>query len=327
MTVFDFNAMGAKAAAEGKDMTKAQKGGGDYAPPKAGFVLLRMCGYFEIGKQKGSFQGKPTVKDMVQIVFELSGPNHPPIETEAGEKVPMRLTIEESLSLNEKARFFKLFGRMNYAGKATHMVQLMGEGYKAKIIHRMYAKKGEDKSKPETWTGIAAELYDKAAGSYTIEPPRREVIDMDESSPSYQMPTGQYAAIPVPAMLTSPKAFLWDYSPIEHWEALFIDGEYPERKDEKTGKVIAPAKSKNVIQNTIKNAVNFKGSRIYAAIAEKGGNLDIPDSESFSSDDEAGGDDNPATGAAPVHTPVGADADAALNGGAAGGDDALAGVV
>lgn len=311
---FDFQAMGAKAAAEGKDMTKPTAGGGgDYAPPKAGFVLLRMCGYFEIGKQKGSYQGKPTLKEQAQVVFELSGPNHPPIITESGEKIPMRMVVTETLSLSEKARFYKLFGRLNYAGKATHMVQLMGEGFKAKIIHRKYAKKGEDKTKPETWTGVAAELYDKVAGTYTIEPPRREVIEMDESSPNFQMPTGEYAVIPVPAMLTAPKAFLWDYSPIEHWDALFIDGEYPERKDEKTGKVIAPAKSKNAIQNLIKGAANFKGSRIYALIAEKGGNLDIPDSESFSNDDDSG-DDNPATGAEPVHTPTGADADDALNG-------------
>lgn len=322
---FDFQAMGAKAASEGKDMTKAQAGGGgDFAPPKAGFVLLRLVGYFEIGKQKGMFAGKPTIKDKAMMVFELSGPNHPPIVTEAGDKIPMRLTIEETLSLNEKARFFKLFGRMNYAGKATHMVQLMGEGYKAKIIHRKYAKKGEDKSKPETWTGVAAELYDKVAGTYTIEPPRREVIDMDESSPNFQMPTGEYAAIPVPAALTDMKAFLWDYSPIEHWNALFIEGEYPERKDEKTGKVIAPAKSKNVIQNLIKGATNFKGSRIYTLIAELGGNLDIPDSESMRSEGEDGDDEGAGTqAAAPVTTPTGSDADDALN----AGDDALAGVV
>jgi hypothetical protein len=56
---------------------------------------------------------------------------------------------------------------------------------------------------------------------------------------------------------------------------LFIEGEYPERKDDK-GNVTSPARSKNVFQNAIKNAVNFKGSPIYTLLAQNGQSLDIP---------------------------------------------------
>ena len=75
----DFKALGAKAAAEGADQTKAQAGGGgDYSPPAAGPGLCRFIGYVELGKQKGSFQGKPTIKEKVQLIFELVGKRHPP---------------------------------------------------------------------------------------------------------------------------------------------------------------------------------------------------------------------------------------------------------
>lgn len=308
-----YKAMGAQAAAEGVDMTKAKAGGGkDFDAPAAGPTTVRLVGYVEVGKQKGSFKGAPTIKEKVWLTFELCGAKHPPHELDDGSKVPQRITIEENLSLNGKARFFKLFNRMNYAGGATHMVQLLGEAWKATVIHRKYAKRGEDKMKPETWTGIAAELYDKATESYTIAPPRAAIIDPDSGEE-----TGEFQVIKVRPALTEPKGFLWNYSDLEDWNKLYIEGEYPERKDDK-GNVTAPAKSKNVYQNAIKLATNFKDSPIYAILAAKGEKLDLPDPESGKlegADDE--GDDLPVPGreeakAKPV--PTGAAADDALNG-------------
>lgn len=291
-----FAALGAKAAAEGKDMTKATAGGGDYTPPAAGLCWLRFVSYVELGKQAGTFQGKPTMKEKVLLVFELSGPKHPPTIMDDGTKVPMRVSIEENLSLNEKAHFFKLFNRMNYAGDAQHIVQLLGRPYKGRIIHRTYkGRDGKDR--------IVAELFDKATG-YTIEPPRYDVTDPD-SGEVLETKVKQVE----PAM-TDLKAFLWEYSDLSDWAALFIDGEYPERKDDK-GVVTAKAKSKNVLQNKIKAAGNFVGSPIYALIAAANGNLDIPEV-----DDHESGGSAPATKAKPEPTPVpqGDDADDALNG-------------
>ena len=60
------------------------------------------------------------------------------------------------------------------------------------------------------------------------------------------------------------------------WASLFIEGAYPERKDDK-GVVTAPAKSKNVFQDTIKRAVNFQGSPMHTLLLTSGQPLDLPD--------------------------------------------------
>lgn len=315
-----YAAMGAKAVAEGKDMTKAQAGGGEYEPPAAGNCWLRLAAYIELGKQAGTFKGAPTIKDKVLMVFEVSGPKHPPTKTESGELVPIRISVEETLSLNEKAHFFKLFQRMNYAGQAQHMVQLLGQAYKGRIVHRKYKKRGETDANA---SGIAVELFDKAIGTYTIEPPRYDVVD-DEGN------VVETKVKAVDALISKPKAFLWEYSDLDDWSNLFIDGEYPERKNDK-GEVIAPAKSKNVLQNRIKQAANFKGSPIYTLLAAVGGNLDVPDAEvpdAEEAEDTLAGKSSAAAGKgtgqnstgsaqaaeAATPTPVGAAADDALNG-------------
>lgn len=274
MTI-DFNALGAKAAADGADQTKAKSGGGDYEPPAAGPALVRFVGYVELGKQKGTFQGKPVVKEKVQLVFELTGKRHPPAVAEDGTKIPMRMTIEEAFSLNEKAHFFKLFNRMNYRQDKQHMVQLIGEGFKAEIIHDKWTdKQGKERITPTF----------KGAGGYTISPPRKE----DEDSE-----TG-WVDVAVPPALSTPRVFLWEHCDMAQWASLFIEGQYPERKNDK-GEVTAPARSKNVFQERVKQAVNFNGSPIYNLLAAAGQNLDVPTM--------AEQDEGPAAQAAPAPKP------------------------
>lgn len=264
----DIKALAAKAVATGKDMNVAQTGGGDYEPPAAGPTRLRFISYVEVGKQKGTFQGKPTEKDTALLTFELSGPKHKPAERD-GVKYPDRISIELPVSLNEKAHFYKLFRALNHKGVAKHIAELLGDSYKGTVVHRKYkGRDGKDR--------IAVELFDKARGIYTIEAPRYEVVNPDEhESPG---PTGEFKVLPVDPAISPLKCFLWDYADKEQWDSLFIDGQYDERKNDK-GEVVAAAKSKNVLQNKIKLAVNFKGSPIYTVIASNGGSLDIPDAE------------------------------------------------
>ena len=251
-----FEALAAKAAST-TNMTVAQAGGGgDYVPPAAGPALVRFVGYVELGKQKVKYANKPEqIKDKVQLIFELVGKRHPPRETDAG-PVPHRIVVEENYSLNEKANFFKLFTRMNYKQDKTHFVQMLGQGFKAEVIH-------------DTWTGRDGKPRTDAVlrneAGYTIAPPRKE----DEDSE-----TG-WVDVAVPPAVTPLKAFVWEHSDLDDWASLFIEGEYPERKDDK-GVVVAKAKSKNVIQDRIKNAVNFQGSNIYTLLAAAGQSLDIP---------------------------------------------------
>jgi hypothetical protein len=62
---------------------------------------------------------------------------------------------------------------------------------------------------------------------------------------------------------------------MEQWGSLYIEGEYRERKDDKTG-VVTPAKCKNTLQNKIKGAVNFIGSPIHTLLVAGGVALDLP---------------------------------------------------
>lgn len=269
MTI-DFKALGAAATATGADMTQAQQGGGDYEPPAAGPTRLRFVAYVEVGKHERIFQGTKKTENRVQLVFELSGPKHPPQEIN-GERVPHRITIEENLSLNDKANFFKLFQRMNYKGSATHMVQLLGESYLGTVVHDKWtAKKGPNAGKER----ISATL--RGDDGYTIRPPRFEDPE-----------TGELRVIQVDPPISQLRGFVWNLADKQQWDNLFIDGTYPERKDA-TGKVIAPAKSKSVFQNKIRQALNFEGSPIAQVLAEQGvGPLDIPDAEDGSEPDPA----------------------------------------
>lgn len=277
-----FAAIAAKAAQEGADQTKAVSGGGDYAPPAAGPCRLRFIGYVEMGKHKSSYLGVEKVVGKVKTFFEVSGPKHPPREHE-GVKYPVIIEQEENYSLNEKARFFKLAGLLNWEGKAKHLAELLGNAYRGEIIHRKYAKKNEPKDDPTKWTGVAVELYNKKSATFTISPPRIEDAE-----------TGDWKMLAVDPAISPLRCFIWEYADMEQWKSIFIDGQYPERKDDK-GVVTAPAKSKNVLQEMIRAALNFPGSPIYTLLAANGQPLDLPDSERPSTEgrDE---DDAPATG-------------------------------
>lgn len=301
-----YKQMAAKAKELGVDMTKTVAGGGA-EPTPAGPCFLRFTDYIELGKQKGTFKGAPTVKPKFMVGFEVSGPKHPPKEFD-GKKVPHKVWIEDNFSLNERARFVQLFNTMNYSKTATHILDLLGDGFKGEIIHRKYPKRGEPKDDATKWTGVAVELFNKETKAFTVAPPRREKVD-DETG----LPTGEFIALNIPPIVGDVRAFLWDLSDLDDWNKLYIEGEYEEVKD-KEGKVIKPAQSKNVLQNKIKSAVNFVGSPIYDLIAQAGGNLDLPEAgEDMDEEDDAG--DAPTTPAKPdpVAT-TGAASDDVLNG-------------
>ena len=266
MTAIDFKALGAKAAAEGANQTVAKSGGGgDYEPPAAGPGLARLVGYVEIGKQKGTFKGAPAVKEKVMLIFELTGKRH----AVADDQQPHRVTITESYSLNEKANFFKLFQRMNYRQDAEHMVQLLGEGYRVEVFHdKWVGKDGKER----------IDVTFKGPGGYTIAPPRKE----DEDSE-----TG-WVDVAVPPARSQLRCFLWEQADLQQWGSLFIEGEYPERKNDK-GEVIAPAKSKNVLQHKVMSAVNFEGSPIHTLLLADGAKLDLP---AVGEEDERGEEEN-----------------------------------
>ena len=246
-------AMAAAAAAIAPNMNEAQAGGGsDYTPPAEGIARARLVGYIETGiHEKNVGAGKPPVqKPQVQLVFELSGPNHEPKALEDGTKLPHRITVTESYSLNEKAHFYKLFRRMNWKGTATHMSQLLGEAFLVTVKHKVVG----DGDKKRTYANIRDE------SGYTVQPPR------------YVDPlTNQTVEVPVDPPISALRLFVWN-APTEllkpMWDSLFIDGEYPARGE-------LPARSKNVLQNEIKAALNFKDSPIFQLLQTGGVELNL----------------------------------------------------
>lgn len=254
---FDFNALNAAIEAEAKqtDMTVAQDGGGDYEPPALGLAQARLVGYYETGKHEEEWEGKTRIRDKVDLVFELSGPNHPPRKLADGTLIPLRITVKETKSQSSKANFFKLFGAMNYDGAARHMAQLLGKAYLVEVFH----KKSKDGKK--TYANL------KGPNGYNIK------------GPFFQDPlSGKTVAVAVAPPLTEIKGFLFNSATLAMWNSIFIAGQYEERKDEKTGAVISPARSKNVLQETIKSAANWKECPV-SALLEAGGEPDLPEPE------------------------------------------------
>lgn len=225
-----------KAKTQGPDMSKAKGGtgggGSDYTPPPQGPVLLRLVGYIETGKHEGTYHGETKLKDKVKLVFECHGKNYPNND---------RITITETLSLHEKSNFRKLFLAMRGSDESiTHMSELLGSAFRGKITHRSF--NGRD-GKPRTFANL------KDASGYTIGPP---VVEDPES--------GEIRTIPVPEPKTELKLFLWDFADQAMWDSLYIDGTYGE------------GRSKNVLQEEILSAVNFKGSALDRVL--NGGSLE-----------------------------------------------------
>lgn len=251
---FDIKALANEIAATGPNMNEAQAGAPRALPPE-GLANLRFVGYVEVGKHVKKVQGKPDkTEDEVHLVFELSGKNYP-VQDINGEKVPYRVTIKVQNSLNEKANFFKLFSRMNYEGKATHMSQLLGNAYRGKVTHGTIAANGNK----------YLQLRDDAG--FTVGPPRAEVLDPETGETSF-------VTLNVAEPVSQLRLFVWGAAPAilkKMWENIYING-----KDFGEGE---NKRSANVFQARIKAAVNFEGSPIQQLLACNGAVADIPDAE------------------------------------------------
>jgi len=234
MAGFNVKDMVAQVKAKGKDMTEVTQGGGRELPA-AGFVRLRLVGYLETGKVESTWQGQKKIKDTAELIFEASGPKHQPIETDNG-KFPIRLTERIKLSYTSQSNWPKLFAQLNWEGKATHVAELLGNAFVAEIEH---VKKTVD-GKEQTYANLR-----NIRKPFAVNPE-----------------TGDEYEVKVDPPLTEIKLFLWDFATPEMWDALYIPGEYEARKDDK-GNEISPARSKNVIQEKIRKALNFKGLPIY----------------------------------------------------------------
>ncbi|MGZ7173576.1 hypothetical protein ACXKTX_08055 [Burkholderia gladioli] len=221
-----------------------------YVPPAAGWACARFVGYFELGTHEEEYEGKKRDREKVDLVFELSGPNHEPIKAADGTLIPIRITAQETLDLTYGSSFHELFNAMNYAGSATHMAELVGAAFFVEIFHRR-SKDGKR---------VYATLR---SGGYQVQPPVR----LDEKS-------GLLVPVTIESAITAFRMFVWNMVDIGDWHSIYIPGKYPECKDEKTGEVVSPERSKNVIQEKIMSAKNWKTHPL--AVAGPGGSPNPP---------------------------------------------------
>lgn len=279
----NFKDIVAAAAATGPNMTEAVASGGSYTPPAAGVARLRFVEYIELGVHEETVKGEKKKSERVQLTFELSGPKYVPEEGQS----PMTISFRLPLSLNEKANFYKLFTRMNYKGTATHMAELLGEDFLGTIVHN------------EVGTGADKKVYANLRNNdgFTIRAPFVDAMNDETGDIEQKRVTADPVRVPV-------KCFIWALAgdpkfgkPM--WDSIFIDGSWPDRKDEKTGEV-TPGKSKNWVQEVIRRALNFKGSDLEAIAGGGGGEVDIPDAEtparSEAPPEDNGASDDPLNG-------------------------------
>lgn len=240
----DFSKLG-QAAAESEDQSVEKAS--ERPIPRAGIALMRLREYIELGRHAPKNpQHKPAFKTM--LVFELLHPDHM-IDTDNG-KVPMTLTVRVNKTASSKGRFLPLFQKMNYDGKAHHMVSMIGKPFLGFLTHN------QSEDKKTTYVNL-----DGADGAWNIgEPAQTDAL------------TNQKTQVPVPEMQGEGRAFLWDNESIpdeamkEMWEMIYIEG----TRTDDAGK----EHSKNWIQETIQQSIEWEGSRIQSLVEEQ---VDVSD--------------------------------------------------
>lgn len=226
----DISKLIAQVQEKGQDQTQVKKGS---ELPKEGTARLRLVEYVELGKQKHKYKGADKESVRVHCAFELSGKDYPPIETDDGPR-PRIISQTFTLSMSDKAQFFKLFTRMRAGTTAKHIIELVGDraAFLGNIVHN---KDGDN-----TYANIDFD---------TVKPAYLEQLAEDGE-------TIIKTPLNVSSALTKPLLFVWQFATPEMWDSLYIPGEW-DAKTDANGVVVRPAASKNKWQEIIRKALNF----------------------------------------------------------------------
>lgn len=267
---FNLDAIINQAADESVDLSEASKGGGGITPPNAGTCIATLVGYIELGRRvKKGYKGAADKKvRKARWIFELAGGTNPHTVTEEGAKIAKRITVhtwlpEPGKKASDKSGFFKLFAALNTDKSAKIPAQLLGKHVKVIV--------SQEKFTPDGGEEITFGSIGTAQEGFRITPAQ---IDLTDDA---GMPTGQVRLIPAPEVVSAQRCFLWEYASQQMWDSLFIEGEY-EAVEAKDGQAARPAKSKNVIQEEIKQALDWVGSPMQV-ILSAGGELDTAELE------------------------------------------------
>lgn len=272
---FDLNSIIDQAANESEDMSEASKGGGGATPPNAGTCIATLIGYIELGRRvKKGYKGAPDKKvRKARWIFELAGGTNPHTKSEDGTQTfAKRITVntwlpEPGKKPSDKSGFYKLFSAVNHAKDPAVKIpaQLLGKHVKVIVSQEKFTPEGGGDE-------ITFGSIGNAQDGFRISPARVDVTD-----PETGMPTGEFRLINAPEVVSSQRCFLWEYANQQMWDSLFIEGEY-EAVEAADGKAARPAKSKNVIQEEIMQALDWKGSKMQSILGD-GGELDTNELE------------------------------------------------
>ncbi|MFM0243646.1 hypothetical protein [Paraburkholderia sediminicola] len=239
----DFRARLRKAINSAPDMRVPVSPSG-YVPPALGIAGARLVGYFELGTHEEEFEGRTRDREKVDLVFELSGPNHEPRKLDDGTLIPHRITVQETLSLEPLSNFFRLFADMNRAHGDTcrHMVELLGSAFLVEVFHR------NSKDGKKVYANLKGSNGYKVYGTTARDPI-----------------SGKEIVVEVPGPFTEPRYFIWETADQEMWDSIHIPGEWEACKNGK-GEIISPARSKNIFQDKIRKAKNWKDHPLAAIV-------------------------------------------------------------
>ncbi len=231
------------------DLTKPAEKGTTFEReiPAEGAALLRLQSYIETGTKQN--KKNPSWKPAIDCIFtfELLHPKHM-ITPEGKPAFPQLYTMHVSKSATKGSMYIRLFNAMNWEAKHQHFDTMIGKtAFLGKLFHRVVGE-GNDK---KTYVNLMD--TDKA---WHIGAPR--IID----------PIAETAAeVPVPEMFGEGKLFLWEEAGWSDelikaaWDTLYR--ETPE----------GATKSGNWIQETIREAVDWAGSRTESVV--DGNDIDI----------------------------------------------------
>lgn len=273
-----------QAAHESEDMSEASKGGGGATPPNAGTCIATLVGYIELGRRlKKGYKGGPDKKvRKARWIFELAGGTNPHTKSEDGTQTfAKRITVntwlpEPGKKPSDKSGFYKLFSAINHAKDPAVKIpaQLLGKHVKVIVSQEKFTPEGGGDE-------IVYGSIGNAQDGFRISPARVDVTGEDG------MPTGEFRLINAPEVVSAQRCFLWEYANKQMWDSLFIEGEY-EAQEAADGKPARAAKSKNVIQEEIKQALDWKGSKMQSILGD-GGELDTGELEDTANVGGAGG--------------------------------------
>ena len=236
----------ANAAAELEDQTQEVASTDFDNTPEEGVTVGRLISYIELGKHSGgTYQGKPKPDaDKVRMEFELLGPkNEVKYEKDGKEEVFYQtVSIEVKKSLSDKAKFKKLFKKLQYGREdKKHIAQMLGEAF----IITIYINEVEKDGKKRKYVNLDKDGEFGISAPFQIDPL-----------------TQQRTAYDIKAATQPIRLFLWDNPVKEMWDSLFIDGTREVKKEDGTTEQV----SKNWLQERITSAKNFGGSPLHTML-------------------------------------------------------------